>query len=105
MVLEVANLEVKKEQQQNFERDFSEASYYISLIDGYIRHSLKKCIEKETRYILLVEWETLEDHEIGFRKSEAYLKWKELLHHYYDPFPEVVHYETVFEKEKVSLNI
>jgi hypothetical protein len=44
-----------------------------------------------------VEWETLEDHEQRFRKSPQYLEWKKLLHHYYDPFPTVEHYETIVE--------
>lgn len=34
-------------------------------------------------------------HEEGFRKSAAYLDWKRLLHHFYDPFPTVLHYERI----------
>jgi heme-degrading monooxygenase HmoA len=45
--------------------------------------------------VLLVRWETLEAHEIGFRKSPQYQEWKALLHHFYDPFPTVLHYEQV----------
>ena len=59
---------------------------------GFISHQLKKCIEHENQYILLVQWNTLEDHEIGFRKSPEYQDWKVLLHHFYEPFPEVLHY-------------
>lgn len=40
-----------------------------------------------------MKWETIEDHEIGFRKSEEYQKWKKLLHHFYEPFPTVEHYK------------
>ncbi len=54
--------------------------------------------------ILLVDWEDIESHEIGFRKSKIYLKWKELLHDYYDPFPIVEHYETVFEIKTTKAN-
>ncbi len=75
-----------------FEQKFEKASLIISRMKGYINHQLKKCIEKENQYILLVNWETLEDHEIGFRKSEQYKEWKTLLHHFYEPFPEVLHY-------------
>ncbi len=63
---------------------------------GYISHQLQRCIETPSRYILLVRWETLEDHTEGFRRSSEYQEWKNLLHHYYDPFPEVEHYEVVF---------
>lgn len=64
----------------------------ISSMKGYISHQLKKCVEQENKYILLVNWETIEDHEIGFRKSEEYQEWKALWHHFYKPFPEVEHY-------------
>jgi len=97
MILEVAILQVKEGLENNFERDFNSAKSYIQSIDGYIKHSLKRCIEEKNKYILLVEWNTLEDHTIGFRTSEAYLKWKSLLHDYYNPFPIVEHYETVFD--------
>ena len=62
---------------------------------GYIDHELRKCVENENQYILLVKWETLEDHTVGFRESEAYQEWKALLHDFYEPFPVVEHYESV----------
>lgn len=99
MILEVAILNIKQGLQNNFEQDFALASKYISSIDGYIGHTLRKCVEHENQYILLVDWENIESHEIGFRKSKVYPKWKELLHKYYEPFPTVEHYETVFEKK------
>ncbi|WP_010180821.1 antibiotic biosynthesis monooxygenase family protein [Aquimarina agarilytica] len=96
MILEVAILYVKKGFESQFEVDFARAGKYISSIKGYQSHSLKKCVEQNNKYILLVKWDTITSHTIGFRASEAYLKWKELLHHYYEPFPVVEHYETVF---------
>jgi heme-degrading monooxygenase HmoA len=97
MILEVAILNVIEGREKQFEDDFKIAGQYISSIKGYVRHSLRKCIEQENKYILLVEWENLEDHTIGFRESEQYLEWKKLLHNYYDPFPIVEHYETINE--------
>ena len=95
MVLEVAILNVIVGKEDSFEKDFKIAEQYISTIKGYIKHSLKKCLEEENKYILLVEWETLEAHTIGFRTSEQYLEWKKLLHHYYKPFPVVEHYVNI----------
>lgn len=92
MILEVAILNIKKGLSFEFEKSFEQASKIIASMKGYISHELKKCIEKNDKYILLVNWETIEDHEIGFRKSEDYLEWKRLLHHYYEPFPIVEHY-------------
>ena len=99
MILEVAMLNVIIGKEKDFEVDFKIASKYISSIEGYINHSLRKCIENKNKYILLVEWQTLEDHTIGFRQSEAYLEWKRLLHHYYDPFPTVEHYEVIKKRK------
>lgn len=92
MITEIAILDVKKGQEQSFENTFKEAQKIISSMKGYISHSLQKCLENNSRYLLRVEWETLEDHTIGFRKSSQYKQWKELLHHYYEPFPTVEHY-------------
>jgi heme-degrading monooxygenase HmoA len=96
MVLEVAILDIKPGQEIGFEHDFSVASACISSINGYFSHELHRCMEKPNRYVLMVRWETLEAHTEGFRKSSQYLEWKNLLHHYYDPFPIVEHYTPVF---------
>ena len=92
MILEVAILDVKKGQEESFENTFKEAQKIISSMKGYISHSLQRCMENNSRYLLTVKWETLEDHTIGFRDSKEYLEWKRLLHHYYEPFPIVEHY-------------
>ena len=93
MILEVATLNIKKGFSLDFEISFNEAEKIISSMKGYISHELKKCIEHQDKYILLVKWETIEDHEIGFRKSDEYQQWKALLHHFYEPFPIVEHYK------------
>jgi len=96
VILEVAILDVKTGQEQEFETAFEKAQDIILSMPGYISHQLKKCIEKPSRYILLVNWQTLEDHTVGFRESAEYQQWRALLHHFYEPFPDVEHYQTVF---------
>lgn len=93
MILEVAILNIKEALSNEFERAFQTAQKIISSMKGYVSHDLQKCIEVENQYILLVRWNTIEDHEIGFRKSTEYLEWKKLLHHFYEPFPVVHHYK------------
>ncbi|MGG4103040.1 antibiotic biosynthesis monooxygenase [Paenibacillus lautus] len=95
MILEVAMLQVRPGLTADFERNFQVASGIISKMKGYIQHELKRCLEDTHKYVLLVKWETLEDHTIGFRGSAEYQEWKELLHHFYDPFPVVEHFEDV----------
>ena len=95
MILEVALLNIRDGMCDRFEAAFKQASPIIAATPGYISHELKRCIEVPSRYILLVQWNSLEDHTVGFRQSENYQEWKRLLHHFYDPFPTVEHYESV----------
>jgi heme-degrading monooxygenase HmoA len=95
LILEVALLDVLPDRTDEFEKAFVEASEIISSAPGYLSHELQRCVEKPERYILLVRWQTLEDHTAGFRGSEAYGEWKRLLYHFYDPFPTVEHFKPV----------
>ncbi|GKV65750.1 MULTISPECIES: antibiotic biosynthesis monooxygenase family protein [Sporosarcina] len=95
MILEGAMLQVKEGMEKEFEEAFREASTIISSRIGYISHELQRCMETEGKYLLLVRWESIEDHTIGFRQSAEYKEWKSLLHHFYDPFPVVEHFQTV----------
>lgn len=95
MILEHVHLHIRQGQSKAFEADFAIASRYIRSIDGYLVHQLFRLHEAEGRYLLLVKWENIEAHQIGFRTSDAYQGWKKLLHHYYDPFPRVDYYEEV----------
>lgn len=98
MILEVATLDVIPGQEREFERAFATAKEIIASIDGYISHDLQRCIESPSRYLLLVKWQSLEDHTVGFRGSPRYQEWKKLLHHFYDPFPTVEHYAMAIDR-------
>jgi len=95
MITEIVVLYVKENQIQQFEDDFRKAGKYISAITGYRKHSLQKCLEINNKYVLLVEWDSIEDHTIRFRESDEYLLWKKLLHHHYEPFPVVEHFYSI----------
>ena len=95
MILEVAILNVIPGLEDDFLEAFAKAQGIISGMAGYISHQLKRCIENQSQFILLVEWEKLTDHTEGFRRSKEYQQWKALLHHFYNPFPTVEHYENI----------
>lgn len=95
MVLETAVLDVRPGKSADFEEAFAKAQLLVAQIPGYQRHELRRCLEKDDRYLLLIWWDTLESHTVGFRGSPQYEEWRRLLHHYYDPFPTVEHYERV----------
>ena len=91
-VLEVARLDVLPDRTTEFEAAFAEARAIIEASPGFIDLELRRGVEHANRYLLLVRWATLADHTVGFRQGPDYPRWKALLHHFYDPFPEVEHY-------------
>ena len=96
MILEAAFLQVRPDKSRAFEAAFREAQLIISSMPGYRSHELQRCLEREGQYLLLVRWDSVAAHEEGFRKSAQYEKWRQLLHHFYDPFPTVEHYKKIF---------
>lgn len=95
MILEIAQLQVAPPRLAEFEAAFAEAQPIIASMPGYLGHELQRCLERPGHYMLLVRWTTVEAHEVGFRQSAGYQRWRQLLHHFYDPFPTVLHYESV----------
>jgi heme-degrading monooxygenase HmoA len=92
MVVEHALLPVKTGQEAAFELAFGEAKTIIAAMPGFRSLTLSRGIERADTYLLLVEWDRLEDHTEGFRGSPEYQRWRELLHHFYEPFPTVEHF-------------
>ena len=97
MILELAILNVRAGLERDFEAAFARASSIIASMPGYLAHQLQRCVEARSRYVLLVNWTSIEAHTVGFRGSGRYQEWKQLLHHFYDPFPTVEHYEMVMQ--------
>jgi len=95
LILEAAALNVKPGEAVRFEDAFREAQAIIASMPGYRSHELQRCLEREGDYLLLVRWDSVAAHQEGFRKSPRYQEWRRLLHHFYDPFPTVLHYEAV----------
>jgi heme-degrading monooxygenase HmoA len=93
MILEMAILNVRPGQEADFETAIRKARPLIAGTPDFVRIELRRCIETQNRYLLLVSWRALEDHTVGFRQSERYREWRDLLHHFYDPFPTVEHFE------------
>ena len=95
MITEHALLSITPGRESEFEHAFAQARAIIAAMPGFIELFLLRGIERESTYLLLVEWKTIEDHEIGFRQSPEYARWKELLHGFYEPFPTVEHVEEI----------
>ncbi|MDO3397680.1 antibiotic biosynthesis monooxygenase [Nocardioides sp. SOB44] len=95
MTLEHALLPVRPGHEDDFEAAFRQAKTIIASMPGFRSLTLSRCLERPSTYLLLVEWDGLEDHTVGFRGSAEYQQWRQLLHHFYEPFPTVEHYEHV----------
>jgi heme-degrading monooxygenase HmoA len=92
MIIESAILSIKAGQSPAFEAALQSARPLIEATPGFLGIEIWPCIENADQYLLLVRWEKLEDHTIGFRKSDRFQKWREALHHFYDPMPVILHY-------------
>ena len=95
MIVEHAILPVRAGSEEEFEAAFSRARPLISVQPGFRSLSLSRSAESPRLYLLLVEWDSVEAHTDGFRKSPEYEQWRALLHHFYDPFPAVEHFTEV----------
>ncbi len=91
-MLEVAILNVVPGDEAVFEKAIKAAKPLIAATRGFVSIHVHRCIETPNRYLMLVNWRSLDDHTVGFRGSSRYKQWRELLHHFYDPFPLVEHY-------------
>lgn len=105
MILEHALLPVRPGREVEFEQAFTGAKPIIAASPGFKNISLSRGLESPGTYLLLVEWESLEDHTHGFRGSEAYDRWKSLLHHFYDPFPTVEHFDPLSSMQRTGATV
>lgn len=99
MILEHALLPVRPSTEAAFEAAFAQARPLIEATPGFGGLRLARSAESPSTYLLLVEWESVEAHTVGFRGSDRYAAWRELLHHFYEPFPVVEHFSTVASSE------
>ena len=95
MILEVAILNVKVGQTADFEAAFVHASPIIASMKGYRRHELRRCLESANQYVLLVEWETLEDHTVTFRQGPLFTEWRGIIGPFFAGPPLVGHFTLV----------
>jgi heme-degrading monooxygenase HmoA len=93
MILEVADIRIRPGEQQKFEAALHRG------VDSVIRHSrgfrsykVEHGIESPERYLLLIEWETLENHTVDFRQSERFAQWRAIVGPYFAEPPHVEHF-------------
>lgn len=95
MILEAAQIHVKPAEQSAFEDAMRRAAPVIARTTGYLSHTLQRCLETPGRYLLLVQWETLEAHTVNFRQSPAFGEWRAIIGPFFANPPIVEHYQEV----------
>lgn len=95
MITEMAELLIKTGSEQQFEAAVAQAVPLFQRARGCRAMRLERGIENPDAYLLVVAWETLEDHEIHFRQSADFLEWRRLVGDYFAAPPKVVHTRAV----------
>lgn len=96
MVIEIATLTVKEGENAAFEAAFGQAQRYIAQSEHCIRYALTHAVEDASRYVLRIEWDSLEGHVDGFRASAEYQEYRALLYPFYAAPVELFHYTTLY---------
>lgn len=92
MILEHAIFHIKSGQEKAFEAALKEATQYIGACKGFLGLELRPSVERVATYHLIVRWESLEDHTVGFRESEKFALWRGLIGPFFESPPEVEHF-------------
>jgi heme-degrading monooxygenase HmoA len=93
MILEVTSFKIQPGQSPAFEAAFHQAARVIAQASGYLSHEMQRSVDVADHYLLLVQWQTRDDHMVGFRESALFVEWRRLLGPYFAGVPEVEHYE------------
>lgn len=92
MVLEVAIFEINEGREDAFAAAYEQARPIIAEADGCRSVRMTRGVETPTRFVLLVEWDTLEAHTVGFRGSDRFTRWRAAISPFWSAPPVVEHY-------------
>jgi heme-degrading monooxygenase HmoA len=95
MVLEIADITVLPGTEEEFAAAVREGIRYVSDTPGFRNARLTRCIETPGRFVLLIEWDNLEAHTVGFRESENFERWCSTIGPFLDGAPRVEHFDEV----------
>jgi heme-degrading monooxygenase HmoA len=95
MVVEIATFEIRPGAEEAFRTAYGEAKRLVAECAGCQSMRLVRGVESSSRFVLLVEWDTLEAHTEGFRGSDRFPAWRALLSPHFAVPPAVEHYADV----------
>jgi heme-degrading monooxygenase HmoA len=93
MILEIADIRIPPGRQSEFEAAIVRAAQTIlTRAKGFRSYEIRHGVESPERYILMITWETIEDHNIGFRQSELFTEWRAIISPFFAQPPQVEHF-------------
>ncbi|MBR7782274.1 antibiotic biosynthesis monooxygenase family protein [Undibacterium luofuense] len=98
MILEVADIRIQPGQQEAFDQAIQRGLQdVISKAKGFRGFKVQKGIESADRYLLMIYWETLENHTVDFRESPAFIQWRAIVGPFFATPPVVEHFNLLAE--------
>lgn len=91
MILEIADLRVVADRADEFPAAVEQGLQYVSATPGFNTARLTRSIESPARFVLIIEWDDVEAHTVGFRESENFGKWRGVIGSFLDGAPFVEH--------------
>ena len=91
MVFEMARFEIKPGMEANFEQGVAQAIPLFQHAHGCHGLQLLRSVEQPSTYTLMVTWDTVDDHMVGFRQSEDFLEWRKLVGDFFAGPPQAEH--------------
>jgi heme-degrading monooxygenase HmoA len=103
MILEIADIRIPPGRQAEFEAAIRlGAETVVSKAKGFAGYKVNHSIETPERYALMIYWQTLEDHTVGFRQSPAFAEWRSIVGPFFAQPPFVEHFELVAMSPKAA---
>lgn len=98
MVLEIADFAVQPGKEDEFATAVAEGLKYVADTPGFRTARVTRSIESPSRFVLLIEWDSLEAHTVGFRESENFPRWRGVVGPFFDGPPRVEHFNDVLTR-------
>jgi heme-degrading monooxygenase HmoA len=95
MIHEIATITIEPERAAAFEAAVAAARVHFAAAEGFVSFALQRSIEHPERYFLVVGWESVEAHTVGFRQSAGFQEWRALASPYFAKPPAVEHFAPV----------
>jgi heme-degrading monooxygenase HmoA len=95
MVLELALIDVKEGSEDEFAAAYAKAHSILATTPGCRSVRMTRGLETPTRFVLLVEWDSVDAHLDNFRATQRFGQWRGLIGPYFDGAPRVEHFTDV----------